>query len=86
MTMPYLVMPESLIPLYVTPLTEPVAPYTVLMRTPFCEFEMLEFSIRTVSTVLSSRPPTEPIDRPCPPEQVPPVNVMPVPELTARQS
>jgi len=63
-------------PLYVTPLTEPVAPDTVLMRTPFSEFLMLEFSMLTVLTVLSLRPPTEPMDRPWPPEQVPPVKVM----------
>lgn len=31
---------------------------------PFCEFTICEFSIVTVSTVLSSRPPTEPMDRP----------------------
>lgn len=31
-------------------------------------------------------PPTEPIERPCPPEQLPPVKMMLVPELIAKQS
>jgi len=70
-------MLDSVMPEYVTPLTEPVAPETVLMRTPFWEFLMVEFSMRTVLTVLSDRPPTEPIERPWPPEQVPPEKVMP---------
>lgn len=43
---------------------------------PFTEFLTSELLNVTVSTVLSSRPPTEPIDRPCPPEQTPFVNVM----------
>jgi hypothetical protein len=30
----------------------------------------------TLLTVLSSRPPTEPMERPWPPEQVPPVKTM----------
>lgn len=37
-------------------------------------------------TVLSDRPPTDPMERPWPPEQLPPVKVMEVPELIARQS
>jgi len=40
----------------------------------------------TPETVLSSRPPTEPMERPWPPVQSPLVNVMVVPELMARQS
>lgn len=35
---------------------------------------MVDDSKYTFSTMLSLRPPTEPIDRPWPPEQVPPVN------------
>lgn len=69
-------MPLSLILEYVTSDTEPVAPLTVLIRTPFCELRMLEFSIVTPLTVLSSRPPTEPMLSPWPPEQVPPVKIM----------
>jgi hypothetical protein len=57
-------MQERLMPLYVTPETDPVAPETVLMRTPFWEFEMEEFSITMELTVLSERPPTEPIEMP----------------------
>lgn len=71
---------------YVTLLTVPLASYTVLMRTPFCEAEMLLFSMMTPLTVLSERPPTEPMLRPWPPEQVPPMKWMLVPELMARQS
>jgi len=63
-----------------------VAPETVLMRTPFWEFFMVELEMVTVLTVLSSRPPTLPMESPWPPEQVPPVNVIEVPELMARQS
>jgi hypothetical protein len=37
---------------------------------------MVEFSMWTVSTVLSERPPTDPMDKPWPPEQVPPVKMM----------
>lgn len=47
---------------------------------------MVESEMVTVSTVLSLRPPTEPIDIPCPPEQYPFLKTMFVPELTARQS
>lgn len=36
----------------------------------------MESVILTPWTVLSSRPPMEPIERPWPPEQVPPVNSM----------
>lgn len=46
----------------------------------------MEPEIVTPSTVLSERPPTEPILRPWPPSQTPPVKAMVVPELTARQS
>jgi hypothetical protein len=53
-----------------------VASYTVLMRTPFREFLTVEDSIVTSETVLSLLPPTEPIESPCPPEQVPPLKVM----------
>jgi hypothetical protein len=56
------------------------------MRTPFCELLMDELRMRTVLTVLSLRPPTEPMDRPWPPLHEPPVKVMLVPELMARQS
>lgn len=72
--------------LNVTPETEPVAPETVLILIPFSESVTVELSMVTVSTVLSSRPPTEPMERPWPPEQVPPVKVMLVPELMAKQS
>jgi hypothetical protein len=47
---------------------------------------ILLLEILTVETVLSSLPPTEPIDKPCPPVQLPPVKTMFVPELIARQS
>ncbi len=63
-----------------------MASYTVLILTPFWLFSTVEDSMVTLSTVLSLRPPTEPMLRPCPPEQVPPVKVMSVPELMARQS
>jgi hypothetical protein len=56
------------------------------MRTPFWEFLMVLDEMVIVLTVLSVRPPTEPMERPWPPEQVPPVKVMEVPELMARQS
>jgi hypothetical protein len=55
--------------LYVTPETLPVAPDTVLMRTPLSELTIWESRILTVSTVLSSLPPTLPMLRPWPPEQ-----------------
>lgn len=45
---------------------------------------MVEFSMWTVSTVLSERPPTEPMDRPWPPEQVPPVKMMFYNEMISR--
>ena len=79
-------IPESVISSYVTLLTDPVAPYTVLMRTPFTLSLTLESLINTFETSLSSRPPTEPMLSPWPPEHVPPVNVMSEPELIARQS
>lgn len=47
---------------------------------------MVEEEMVTVFTVLSVRPPTEPMLRPCPPLHVPPVKIMLVPELIARQS
>lgn len=72
--------------LKVTPLTDPVASETVLMRIPLAESVTVEEEIVTVSTVLSVRPPTEPMERPWPPEHVPLVKVMLVPELMARQS
>lgn len=50
--------------LYVTPETDPVAPETVLMRTPFWEFLIVEEEMVTVLTMLSERPPTEPTERP----------------------
>lgn len=61
---------------YVTPETDPVLPALVLMRTPFCDLVMVDDLKVTVSTVLSSRPPTEPIERPWPPEQYPPENLL----------
>jgi hypothetical protein len=55
---------------WITPtLTWPVAPETVLMRTPLSESTIWEFEMVTVSTTLLSRPPTEPMERPWPPEQ-----------------
>jgi hypothetical protein len=66
--------------------TEPVALAMVLMRTPLSELEILEFVILTFLTTLLERPPTEPIERPWPPEQSPLVKVMLVPELMAMQS
>lgn len=56
--------------------TVPVFPDLVLIRTPFWELLMVEDLKVTVLTVLSSRPPTLPIDRPWPPEQVPPENLV----------
>jgi len=53
-----------------------VAPLTVFMRTPLADLVMVEEEIVMSFTVLSERPPTEPILRPWPPEQVPPVKVM----------
>jgi hypothetical protein len=79
-------MPDMVMLLKVTPETEPVAPETVLIRIPFWEVLTVEEEIVTVLTTLSERPPTEPMERPWPPEQVPPVKVMDVPELIARQS
>ena len=67
---------ESVIPLYVTPLIVPVSPADALMRMPLVDLVTVELSNVTVSTVLSLRPPTEPMERPWPPEQVPPVKVM----------
>lgn len=62
--------------LKVTPETFPVAPEIVLMRMPLAELDTVEWEIVTLLTVLSSRPPTEPMERPWPPEQVPPVKTM----------
>lgn len=64
-------------------MTVPVAPDTVLILTPLSESEMLLDEMVTVLTSLSVRPPTEPTESPWPPEQVPPVKVMSVPELIA---
>lgn len=86
MTIPYFVIPDMVMLLKVTPETEPVAPETVLMRIPFWEVLTVEDKMLTVLTTLSDRPPTEPMERPWPPEQVPPVKVMEVPELMAKQS
>ena len=58
--MPYSLILESVMSLYVTLVTDPVAPSTVLIRTPFCELVTVELSIRTFATVLSERPPTDP--------------------------
>jgi hypothetical protein len=69
-------MPESWMLLEVPPETLPVAREMVLMRMPLAELETVEWEIVTLLTVLSSRPPTEPIERPWPPEQVPPVKTM----------
>jgi hypothetical protein len=69
-------MPEKVILLNVTSETEPVAPETVLMRTALSDLVTVEEEISTVFTTLSVRPPTEPMERPCPPVQVPPVKVM----------
>ena len=74
--MPYSVIPESVIPEYVTPETVPVSPEIVLILIPFWEAFTSLFSKRTVSTVLSDLPPTDPMDKPCPPEQTPPEKVM----------
>lgn len=54
---------------YVMSETEPVSPALVLIRTPFWELVTVEDLKVTVLTVLSSRPPTEPMERPWPPEQ-----------------
>lgn len=43
---------------------------------PFADFVTVESLKVTFSTVLSSRPPTEPMDNPWPPEQRPPENVI----------
>jgi hypothetical protein len=37
---------------------------------------MVELRMWMSETTLLERPPTEPIERPCPPEHVPPVNVI----------
>lgn len=76
MTIPYLAMLENVILLNVTPETDPVAPETVLMRTALSDFVTVDEEITTVFTTLSERPPTDPIESPWPPEQVPPVKVM----------
>lgn len=53
---------------------------------PFALSVTVEAVMSTFSTVLSSLPPTDPMERPWLPEQVPPVKVMSVPELMAMQS
>ena len=52
-----------------TPETLPVASETALMRMPLSESTTLELRILTLLTVLSSRPPTEPMLMPWPPLQ-----------------
>ena len=54
----------------------PVAPLAVLTRTSFAELEIVEEEMMTSLTTLSELPPTEPMERPWPPEQVPLVKVM----------
>jgi len=58
------------------PDTVPVSPEMVLIRIPFCDDFTSEDSKRTVLTVLSERPPTDPMESPWPPEQTPPEKVM----------
>lgn len=64
MTIPYLAMLLRVMESYLTSETEPVAPETVLMRTPLSELEMDELRMRTVLTSLLDRPPTDPMERP----------------------
>lgn len=61
---------------YVISDTEPVAPEMVLIRTAFSELLTVECSMVTFLTTLLERSPTEPMERPWPPMQVPPVNQM----------
>lgn len=61
MTIPYLAMLERTIFLYVISETDPVAPETVLIRTPLSEFLMVDERMWTVLTTLSDLPPTEPV-------------------------
>ncbi len=63
-------------PLYVTPPIVPVSPAVALMRMPLVDLVTVEDEKVTLLTVLSSRPPTEPIERPWPPEQRPEVKVI----------
>jgi hypothetical protein len=72
--------------LYTTFLTLPIAPYTVLILTPFWLRAIVLFAMSTPSTSLSERPPTEPMLSPWPPEHVPSRKRMERPELMARQS
>lgn len=54
-------------------------PLTVLTRIPLAELETVEDKNLTSLTMLApvpERPPTEPTERPWPPEQRPPVKVM----------
>jgi len=46
------------------------------MRMPFCELVTVEDLMRTLEMMLSDWPPTKPIDRPCPPDHVPPAKAM----------
>lgn len=74
--MPFLAIEDSLISENVTCLTEPVAPEMVLIRMPLSEFVTSELVMVTFLTSLLSRPPTDPMLRPWPPEQEPPVKRM----------
>lgn len=69
-------MLDSVILSYVTPLIVPVSPAVALMRMPLVDFVTVELRKDTVLTVLSERPPTEPMERPWPPEQRPLLKVM----------
>jgi hypothetical protein len=59
----------SVMPEYVTPLTRPVSPEMVLTRMPLTDLVTVELLNVTPLTVLSVRPPTDPMERPWPPEQ-----------------
>ncbi|KAH3679427.1 hypothetical protein WICMUC_000972 [Wickerhamomyces mucosus] len=86
MTIPYFEIPLMVLLLKVTFSTIPVAPETVLILNPFCEFVIVFPVAVTPLTVLSDLPPTEPIEIPCPPEQEFDKNLIFVPELIAKQS
>jgi hypothetical protein len=67
-------------------LTVPVVPEFVLILQPFSLFVTLESEKVISDTTLLLFPPTDPILRPWPPEQVTPVTVTFVPLVTATQS
>jgi hypothetical protein len=67
-------------------LTEPVVPELVLILHPFVLELMVESLNVTPATTLLLFPPTEPIERPCPPIHVMPLTVMLLPDVTATQS